>query len=317
MLFPIFNLDFPVASKVIVSTCQRLAFFIAMPLFLSSSYFQVEKRVLTNMFLTTKRMLQQDPNIQVLRRVVSANLWTLILDRSWRLFMLLPTWVLIYIVKKLFDLKGANEIDKGLYEGKGAILFSCHVGPYYFIPALLALNGYEVNVVERLNHLESLLIEHHMKQINKVMGRNVLTSFSIYDGLILRKLKKKLDRGELVFIMGDYRALSSKVRPLSFLGYDINPGIGAAWLAKMTGAPLLPVLFDTVRGSRYEFRAHNQLPVSANSGLYTINKTMYSRIENYILTCPERWSLWVDYHLMLSQDLRKHVAESNTVTSTV
>ena len=77
-------------------------------------------------------------------------------------------------------------------------------------------------------------------------------------------MKKKLDRGELVFIMGDYRALSSKVRPLSFLGYDINPGI-----------------------------------------------------ENYILTCPERWSLWVDYHLMLSQDLRKHVAESNTVTSTV
>ncbi len=246
-------------------------------------------------------------HINNIKDIILKNLFRLIVDRLQFLLFLLPFWLLKRLILKLTTPVGLEKLDSILDRGNGAILFSCHIGPYYFTPALLALLGYKVVTVERLGFIEEPLVNYHIKKLNKLMGNNAIETTTIYDNLLLRKLKRHLHNGKIVYIMGDYHGFNYKGSYVKFLGYDIIPGSGIAWLQKKTGASLLPIVakYNSKYKEGAQLKIYDELVVDKQQNIDSITQQVYRTLECFILRNPEKWSLWLDYHLMLSPEARE------------
>lgn len=243
-------------------------------------------------------------HIKNIKVIVMRNLSWLIRDRLLFLLLLLPFWLLKRLIMKYAILNGIKKLDTIINRGKGAIVFSCHIGPYYFTPGALALLGYKIIIVEKFGFIEVPIVNYHIKKINKLMGNTVLETTTIYDDLLLRKLKKCLQEGKIVYIMGDYHGFNFKGSNVKFLGYDIIPGRGIAWLHKKTGAPLVPIVVEYSNTDKRNIKIYNELIVDRQQDIDSITQNVYHTLEDFILQKPERWLLWMDYHLMLTPEAR-------------
>jgi lauroyl/myristoyl acyltransferase len=277
---------------------------LAIPLFFFATYREVKKRVFTNVFLTMTR-LGQKRHLANIRSIVLANLSRIIADRLRFLSLLLPFWLLKRLILRLASPVGLHKLDAALARGHGAVVFSCHIGPYYLTPAVLALLGYRVVIVERLGLVATPILNYQIKRLNSSQGETVLEMTTVYDDLLLRKLKKHLQQGKVVFIMADYHGLSSReAEYVKFLGYDIVPGRGIAWLHNQTGAPLIPIVTQYHNGDKPRLDILDELTTDRSQDVHCLTQDVYYTIEQRILQSPERWALWMDYHLMLSPEVK-------------
>ena len=284
---------------------KHVTYALVIPLLYLATYWEVRKRVFTNVFLTMSR-LRYEVHLENIKSIVMANVSRIIADRLCFLSLLLPFWLFRRLIMRLVPPVGIEKLDATLAHGKGAILFSCHIGPYYLTPAVLALLGYKVVAVERLGFLEAPIVNYHVGRINGLKGETVLMTTTIYDDLLLRKLRGHLRKGRIVFIMGDYRgAFNCRGKYAKFLGYDIVPGRGIAWLHSRTGAPIVPIVIRYCNGRRPQLEVRDELAVDKDQGMGYITQEVYHTLEELILQNPERWALWMDYHLMLAPEVRE------------
>ena len=287
----------------IIMLLKNILYVLVVPLLFFATYWEVKKRVFTNVYLTMTKLGKVE-HIENIRTIVMKNLLLLIRDRLRFLLLLLPFWLLKCLIMKYAILIGIEKLDTLLNRGKGAVVFSCHIGPYYFTPAALALLGYKVIILERFGFIEVPIVNYHIKKINKLKGSTVLETTTIYDDLLLRKLKKCLQEGKIVYIMGDYHGFNYKGSYVKFLGYDIIPGRGIAWLHKKTGAPLVPIVVEYSDTNKGNIKIYNELIVDRQQDIDSITQDVYHTLEDFILQKPERWLLWMDYHLILSPEAR-------------
>ncbi len=209
-----------------------------------------------------------------------------------------------------------DKLDRALESGRGAIVFSCHMGPYLLVPALLSLAGYRTVVVEKLGLVEGALVARQVRRLNRSLTRTMLETEMAYDDLLLKKLVRHLRDGKLVFMMGDYHGdrLTSKARRVRFMGHEIVPGRAIAWLHAKTAAPIFPVMERRAQGGRY-FGVLDQLELDIPQKVDYNTQAVYCTIEQEILRSPEKWLLWMDYHLMLSKKQVNQELPSGTVAA--
>ena len=277
---------------------------LAIPLFFLATYWEVKKRVFTNVFLTMTQLGQQK-HLENIRSIVLANLSRVIADRLRFMSLLLPFWLLKRLILRFASPVGLHKLDAALAKGHGAVVFSCHIGPYYMIPAVLALLGYKVVLVERLGLVAAPFLNYQTRRLNSSQGETVLETTTVYDDLLLRKLKNHLQQGKIVFMMADYRGLYSReAEYVKFLGYDVVPGRGIAWLHNKTGAPLIPMVTQYHNSDKPQLEILDELTTEKSRDINCLTQEVYYTMEQRILQTPERWALWMDYHLMLSPKVK-------------
>lgn len=283
---------------------KNILYTLVIPLLFLATYWEVKKRVFTNVFLTMTR-LGQKRHLENIRSIVFANISRIIADRFHFLSLLLPFGLLKRFILRLASPVELHKLDAALARGHGAVVFSCHIGPYYLIPAVLALLGYRVVVVERLGLVAAPFLNYQIRRLNSSQGETVLETTTVYDDLLLRKLKKHLQQGKVVFIMADYHGLSSrKAEYVKFLGYDIVPGRGIAWLHSQTGAPLIPMMTQYYNSDKPILEILDELTTDKSRDVHCLTQEIYNTVEQRIMQSPERWALWMDYHLMLSPKVK-------------
>lgn len=196
-----------------------------------------------------------------------------------------------------------GKIKNALRAGQGAIVYSCHIGPYYLLPAALSLSGYPTVAVEKIGVLETLLAKRKIGSLNRDQGCTLLQTQSAYEPYALRRMVRHLREGKIVFVMGDYHGDrdNSKSRNTTFMGYDVIPGRAIAWLHAKTNAPVFPLLPSYGHGKR-QFVVFDELALDKHCDPCYVTQRVYRTIEEVILQRPEEWVLWMDYHMMLARN---------------
>lgn len=274
-------------------------------LLLSSSR-QVRKRIFTNLYLTLNKLGFKE-HVCNIGDIVEKNISVLIQDRIDYTLLALSQKKTSQLLARFSKPTGMEKLNSAIAKNKGVIVFSGHIGPYFLIPGVLALMGYEVTTIKNLDSLLSYMLNRRIRKINKSGRSFALEMVDTYNRwFLLRRLQNDLKKNRIIFMMGDYRGSGRKNDGyVKFLGYIINPAKGIAWLSKKTGAPIVPMTFSYENGNMPHLEILDEIKVDLSLGIDEITQMIYKTVEQMILQAPERWALWVDYHLMLAAGVKK------------
>lgn len=198
---------------------------------------------------------------------------------------------------RLFRVEGENYLEEALKKGngKGCILYAPHVGNFFYYYWYLT-RKYECLTVASAGspELRPMYLQF------QAMGCQGLD----YDGMapleLYRTLKKHVNRGGVVFLLGDFWRSSFPIS--SFFGRMTRTPEGAAMLALEQQVPIIPMY-----GYREQDGTHRiifQEPMmfserSAASGRQAraeVNLVLNAFMENVIRQHPNYWFYWFNVH---------------------
>jgi len=184
------------------------------------------------------------------------------------------------------DVDGAEHLDAALARGKGAILFSAHIGPFDYLAQWISIKGYSLTIpVERLKDQRMLDLMLELRRSHSIhyipLGGNAP----------LRTIIQALRNNEFVLITAD-RSVQGESVEKPFFGAPAHLPIGPVTLSQRTGAALIGAFGWHASRTRIEGRF---VPVSlelteeerANTDM--LLSGMIKTLEQFISAHPEQW----------------------------
>ncbi|PKL76564.1 MAG: hypothetical protein CVV27_09580 [Candidatus Melainabacteria bacterium HGW-Melainabacteria-1] len=190
-------------------------------------------------------------------------------------------------------ISGWEHLEAAQAHGQGVILVSAHFGCWELIPASVSLSGLPVTVLVQKPALD--VFDQLFREFRALAGVRTVNNDSLAG---LRPILRALQRNEAVGLVIDQHGESRRLQG-NFFGHTVSLPDGPAWLARRTGARIVPVLIRW-RGSRHvlEFFAPLASPTSSETDPETdfkadqqLMQTIYAWLETQIRRYPENW-LW-------------------------
>jgi phosphatidylinositol dimannoside acyltransferase len=186
----------------------------------------------------------------------------------------------------LIELRGRENLDSALAQGKGAILVTAHLGNWDFAGAFLAALGYSIYTVAE--DVEPEVYEVY-ERYRSATGMKIL---SLEHGALsaYRVLKKK----EFLVLVGD-RAIGTPGLPVAFCGGRRNLPEGPAAFALKAGAPLvIGYLTLQPKGSRRRYLGVVTPPLNPPGELGALDmphltQRISDRLSQGIQEHPDQW----------------------------
>jgi KDO2-lipid IV(A) lauroyltransferase len=192
-----------------------------------------------------------------------------------------------------------RPLDDAMAAGNGAILVSPHLGNWELGGLGLADKGYRINVLtfrepdEKVNELREAV--RRERGVNFIyVERDDISPLAIIEAA------NALRRNEVLALLGD-RDGSSHTVSLDFFGRPAEIPVGAAYLAMVTGAPVLPV-FVPLEGGRYATIMEEPIYFSRghagqrkDEALREGTEQILRVFERYIRAYPDQWYNFYDY----------------------
>jgi KDO2-lipid IV(A) lauroyltransferase len=141
------------------------------------------------------------------------------------------------------DFVGTEFLDRALEVGKGAILFSGHLGNWELLGAAIAAIGYPIREV--VGRQSNQIVD---ATINDLRRRQVLETIHRETGL--KQVVRALGRNEFVAIVADQDARNEGIF-VDFLGQPASTHKGPATFAVRRGAPVIPGFIHRTAGGRH------------------------------------------------------------------
>jgi len=188
-------------------------------------------------------------------------------------------------------------LDAALANGNGAILITPHFGNWELGGLGLAARGYPINVMtfrepdEKVNEMR--------EEVRKARGiRFIYVDRDDTSPLAIIEAVHALRRNEILALLGD-RDGSSHTATLDFFGKPADIPLGAAYLAMVTGAPVLPV-FVPLEDGRYATLMDAPITIAsshgANEAAIRAGTARILRVfERYIRQYPDQWYNFFNY----------------------
>jgi predicted LPLAT superfamily acyltransferase len=201
------------------------------------------------------------------------------------------------------DFPNRDEVDRLVASGRGAVLIGSHLGNLEMMRALaVSERKATVNAVVYTDH--ALRFNELLQRANASFGVNLIQVSSLGpDTAIL--LKDKIDRGELVVIVGDRtpggETGSERVSWVDFIGQPAPFAQGPFILASLLDCPVY--LFFCLREHGRSYRIHLELfaeridlPRGERMARLRDHVQRYAaRLEHYCLQAPEQWFNFYDF----------------------
>lgn len=181
-------------------------------------------------------------------------------------------------------LEGAEHIEAALARGHGAIMLTAHIGNWEVCGTLMGLSRYPTTAIARPQN-DSAITELFTR-VREAHGLKVVPMTDV------RECIRVLKRNECLGILGDLNA-----RPpgafTNVFGRPASTYLGTAYLAKMSGAAILPLFDERLPDLTHRVRIMPPIPV-ADTGdrqrdlLITTMRTQ-EVIEQEVRRRPEDW----------------------------
>lgn len=190
-----------------------------------------------------------------------------------------------------------RPMDEALACGTGAILVSPHFGNWELGGLGLADLGYKVNVLTFREPDDKVTDLRHQVREERGIGV-VYVDRDATSPLAVIEAVNALRRNEIVCLIGD-RDGSSATVPVDFFGRLTHFPAGAAYLALVTGAPIIPV-FVPLEGGKYSTLMAEPIRVAPCPGdnMMAVRGAIQQLahvFEHYIRQYPDQWYTFFDY----------------------
>ncbi len=197
-------------------------------------------------------------------------------------------------VRRFFSgLEGGDHLDRALAAGRGAILITPHLGHWELGGAVLASEGYPINVVT------VVVPDHGARWIKEVVRRRLgIRSLFLRDGPASAQaivgILSALRANEIVAMVPD-RDTAAAPAEVEFCGTRALFPTGPAQVALRTGAALLPAYVVRDGGSRY--RAVIEAPVRVPAAdphereraVLEVTQEIARVFEGMVARYPDQW----------------------------
>ncbi|MDR2962677.1 MAG: lysophospholipid acyltransferase family protein [Bacteroidales bacterium] len=187
-----------------------------------------------------------------------------------------------------FDIIGEENLRKEYDKGKGVICLLSHTGAWEFSAILPPLMGYTTSAVSK--SLSNPAIDGMIVEARELRGMKNITRGGGYKILL-----EHIEKGDCFIIMIDQDTKTKGVF-VDFFGKKAFTPLGAALLAKKTGAPVLPMFMRRTPQNRYEFTIQPAIPyveTGDDEVDFQYNTQQYTTcIEKFIRAYPTQW-VWM------------------------
>ena len=190
-------------------------------------------------------------------------------------------------LEKMIAVEGEEHLVEALRLGKGALIFTAHLGNWEIASFPIARLA-PLNVVAR--PLDNPRLESELIRLRNRLGARV-----IYKQKAAREILQALGRNEVVAILIDQNVLRREAVFVDFFGREAATTPGLAAFSLRAGSPIIPVF--CLPGSRFTYRLRIGEPVrvalSGNVAKDVLKITGHctKMIETEVRQHPDSW-LW-------------------------
>ncbi len=173
--------------------------------------------------------------------------------------------------------------------GQGVVLVTGHIGAWDMSSQLAGSGlGRKIHVV-REEEIDAASQEVVARLLREANDPNCVTHFASDDPRLGLELRDALRAGDLVALQADRPRGRSRVVETSLFGRPFRLPAGPAVLAKMAGAPLLPVFCFRERQYLYRIVFRPPIRVSPESTVEDAARALGREIEWAIRERPDQW----------------------------
>jgi lauroyl/myristoyl acyltransferase len=177
-------------------------------------------------------------------------------------------------------------LDRAMAAGKGVLLLTAHLGNWELGGAAVTGLGYPLRVIalpEPNPKVDRFFLERRQRR-----GLQVIPA-----GNAVRDVLRVLGRREMVALLAD-RDYTPRQDRVVFFGEPARLPRGAVWLARHTGAPILPCFMVYNARNHVELHLHEPLYPEAFDGSDSIQRAIVGILEEEIGKAPHQWYMFRD-----------------------
>lgn len=196
-------------------------------------------------------------------------------------------------LRELVAWQGRAHADEALSRGKGVIFLTAHFGNWELLGAALSTLAPLTVIVQPPSQgaFERLFIEYRALWGIRTQPNTGAAS--------LRPALRALHRGEAVALLADQHGEAQEAIATLF-GHPVSVPMGAFYLAKKTGATLLPVFIVREADLTHRVRVAPPLPATGDAAAA---QTYCALLEAHVREHPDHW-LWVHDRWAREHELR-------------
>jgi len=185
---------------------------------------------------------------------------------------------------------GIEHLDQVKASGRGAILFTAHLGAWELTSYGLSLLGHPISFLVR--PIDNPKIEEIVDRYRTRTGNKTLDKFSA-----ARSMVKTLRSGEFLGLLIDLNALEDEAIFVNFFGVPASTNFMTAKLALRSDVPIIPV-FAPWDKTRQKFLLQVNEPVEfersgdEEADVRELTTRLTQHFEDQIRRYPDQW-LWI------------------------
>ena len=185
---------------------------------------------------------------------------------------------------------GIEHLDQVKASGRGAILFTAHLGAWELTSYGLSLLGHPISFLVR--PIDNPKIEQMVDRYRTRTGNKTLDKFSA-----ARSMVKTLRSGEFLGLLIDLNALEDEAIFVNFFGVPASTNFMTAKLALRSDVPIIPV-FAPWDKTRQKFLLQVNEPVELKrsgddeADVRELTTRLTQHFEDQIRRYPDQW-LWI------------------------
>ena len=195
------------------------------------------------------------------------------------------------------EIYGADALLAVINSGRGCFLLGSHLGSFEILRAVGA-DKTEAPINILMYEDNALKIGEVLKSINPEIAQNIINT-ARPDALLLAK--EKVEKGEIVGMLGDRKLKSEKVVQCEFLGERATFSQAPMMLASLIAAPVFLFFGIYKGGNRYEIHLEpfaEKVQIDKNNRQKDLERMVQlyaSRLERYCHTEPYNWFNFYDF----------------------
>jgi predicted LPLAT superfamily acyltransferase len=201
-----------------------------------------------------------------------------------------------------FDRKGTELMQELVASGRGAILLGAHFGSFEAMRAAGRGMSLPINI---LAHNENArMIATFLDEVSGGQSKVRVIEIDPHERTYILEVKRRVDAGELVAVLGDRLGLNDRSATVEFFGAPARFPSGPFIMASVLRCPVLFVVGTHVPPNRYVLRCELlaervELPRNAREqALQGYVQQFAQRLEHYARSAPDNWfnfyDIWYD-----------------------
>jgi KDO2-lipid IV(A) lauroyltransferase len=188
-------------------------------------------------------------------------------------------------ISQILRIHGMENLDQALALGRGVVMASGHCGNWELLGTGLAFYGYPMIAVAR-KQAQNSGFERFLSEYRVMAGGKILYTSDV------REMVRVLRKNQIPLIFFDHDVLENGVW-VQFMGRPTSTPPGAAVLARIGNAPIVPAFITEAADGTHDLHIHPPLMIDKSENktadVTTVMQQLSVILEEHIRSHPHEW----------------------------